>query len=62
MAVHWFSTGVQTYMYFESVKISGNERRYAVFNARGQMMFYTTSVLAARMFIAGKSTNMWSGG
>lgn len=49
-------------MYFESIKISGSERRYAVFSARGQLMFYTTSVLAARMFIAGKSTNMWSGG
>lgn len=49
-------------MYFESIKISGSERRYAVFSERGQLMFYTTSVLAARMFIAGKSTNMWSGG
>jgi hypothetical protein len=48
-------------MYFESIKISGSDRRYAVFSASGQLMFYTSSVLAARMFIAGKNTNMWSG-
>jgi len=49
-------------MYFESIMISATERRYAVYNNRGQMVFYTSSVLAARMFMAGKNTNMWSGG
>ncbi|MFM8629971.1 MAG: hypothetical protein ACKODQ_00605 [Betaproteobacteria bacterium] len=48
-------------MYFESIQISPTERRFAVFNERGQMVFYTSSVLAARMFMAGKNTNMWSG-
>jgi|GEM_PF-391237 hypothetical protein len=48
-------------MYFESILISPTERRFAVFNERGQMVFYTSSVLAARMFMAGKNTNMWSG-
>ncbi len=49
-------------MYFESITISATDRRYAVYNEKGQMMFYTTSILAARMFMAGKNTNMWSGG
>jgi hypothetical protein len=49
-------------MSFESIMISATERRYAVYNNRGQMVFYTSSVLAARMFMAGKNTNMWSGG
>ncbi len=49
-------------MYFESITISATDRRYADYNEKGQMMFYTTSILAARMFMAGKNTNMWSGG
>lgn len=48
-------------MYFESIMISSTERRFAVYSSEGQMLFYTTSVLAARMFMAGKNTNMWSG-
>ena len=48
-------------MYFESIMISATERRFAVYSPEGQMLFYTTSVLAARMFMAGKNTNMWSG-
>lgn len=49
-------------MYFESILLNSTERRYAVYSERGQMLFYTSSILAARMFIAGKDTNVWSNG